>query len=384
MIVPPGSTSQTITVQIVDDSGLAVTALVAATFPPTYYQRAGELLPSAITLSDLAAQDSAWSSGGVKELTGGYYRLDVPNAAFTTASKVRIIGEATGKHLLFPPILVSTLAVNAVQVEGADATDTIGSVVVAALGAYGASTYAGADTGGTTTLLTRLTTTRAANLDNLDVSVNSRLATSEYTAPNNAGITSIEAVTTKLDTAMEQDGVVYRFTTNALEQAPTGDMVPTAGEIADAVYDELTTGHGASGSFGELLVTIGSRTATLGSGRITVLSPVLPSGRLSIIQGDTYTVALNRALTWTETNGGWPDLTGSTITLEINNGTLIATGSIVVATGSNKQVRVELSSTQTSLLEPSMTRYTLVATFSSTSRVTLAADEIVITDREDE
>src|SRR5689334_20155009 len=67
MIIPPGATSQSITITIVDDSGLPVTGLVAATFPTTYYQRAGETLPSAITLSDLAAQNSSYSSGGVKE-----------------------------------------------------------------------------------------------------------------------------------------------------------------------------------------------------------------------------------------------------------------------------------------------------------------------------
>jgi hypothetical protein len=45
------------------------------------------------------------------------------------------------------------------------------------------STYAGADTSGTTTLLTRLTGTRATNLDNLDAAVSTRLATSGYTSP---------------------------------------------------------------------------------------------------------------------------------------------------------------------------------------------------------
>lgn len=106
MIIPPGATSVSITIQIVDDTGLAVTGLAAATFPTTYYSRAGETLPAAISLSDLAAQNSAYSSGGVKELAGGYYRLDVPDAAFTTASRVRIIGEASGKHIIYPVIAV--------------------------------------------------------------------------------------------------------------------------------------------------------------------------------------------------------------------------------------------------------------------------------------
>ncbi len=47
---------------------------------------------------------------------------------------------------------------------------------------------------------------------------------------------AVKAVTDKLDTAVESDGGVYRFTTNALEQAPTGGGTPpTASEIADEV-----------------------------------------------------------------------------------------------------------------------------------------------------
>jgi hypothetical protein len=41
----------------------------------------------------------------------------------------------------------------------------------------------------------------------------------------------IRAVTDKVDTAFELDGVVYRLTTNALEQAPTGGSAPTVIEI---------------------------------------------------------------------------------------------------------------------------------------------------------
>ena len=40
---------------------------------------------------------------------------------------------------------------------------------------------------------------------------------------------SIKAVTDKLDTALEADGGVYRLTTNALEQAPTGSGLDAAG-----------------------------------------------------------------------------------------------------------------------------------------------------------
>lgn len=68
------------------------------------------------------------------------------------------------------------------------------------------------------------------------------LLASGYTAPNNAGIGTILTVTNRLDTALELDGSVYRFTTNALEQAPTGSgggSSLTVEEIVEGVSAEL-------------------------------------------------------------------------------------------------------------------------------------------------
>lgn len=56
----------------------------------------------------------------------------------------------------------------------------------------------------------------------IDAAISTRLATAGYSAPDNSTITANKAILDKLDTAMELDGSVYRFTTNALEQAPSG------------------------------------------------------------------------------------------------------------------------------------------------------------------
>lgn len=76
------------------------------------------------------------------------------------------------------------------------------------------STYAGGDTPGTTTLLSRLTSGRATNLDNLDATVSGRAS--------QTSVDAVKTVTDKVNTAVELDGAVYRFTTNALEQSPAG------------------------------------------------------------------------------------------------------------------------------------------------------------------
>lgn len=81
------------------------------------------------------------------------------------------------------------------------------------------STYAGGDTSGTTTLLSRLTSGRATNLDNLDAAVSTRLATSGYTAPLDAAGTrsAVGLASANLDTQIA--------------------AIPTANANADALLD---------------------------------------------------------------------------------------------------------------------------------------------------
>jgi hypothetical protein len=70
-------------------------------------------------------------------------------------------------------------------------------------------------------------------------------------------VAAIKAVTDQLATAMELDGAVYRFTTNALEQAPGAGSAPTAAQVADAVWDEALAGHAVAGSAGQALSAAG-------------------------------------------------------------------------------------------------------------------------------
>lgn len=100
------------------------------------------------------------------------------------------------------------------------------------------STYAGDDTAGTTTLLSRLTSARASNLDNLDAQVSSRLATAAYTAPLDASGTraAVGLASANLDTQL-----------NGLPSA-----------VADAVWDEATSGHVTPGTTGKALTDAGA------------------------------------------------------------------------------------------------------------------------------
>jgi hypothetical protein len=109
MIFNLGATSQSADVQVLDDSGLPVTGLAAASFPASTYSLAGANADVSITLSDLSLITSAYSSGGIKERGNGYYRLDIPDAAFASAGEVTIRAEATGKHLVYAKLWVGVI-----------------------------------------------------------------------------------------------------------------------------------------------------------------------------------------------------------------------------------------------------------------------------------
>jgi hypothetical protein len=98
---------------------------------------------------------------------------------------------------------------------------------------------------------------------------------------------AIKTVTDKLDTMMEVDGLVYRLTTNALEQAPTGGSAPTASAIADEVQTRTLLAN---------LVQIDSASITGGNGSqmaaafvsfFDVVSPVLTTASVNQT-GDSF------------------------------------------------------------------------------------------------
>jgi hypothetical protein len=104
---------------------------------------------------------------------------------------------------------------------------------------------------------------------------------SAYVAPSNASIASILAIANKLDTALELDGSVYRYTVNALEQAASG-----SGPTLQQILDGITADHGA-GPYGP-----GD-----GSGANTVNVTVRNSVTVAGIPGALVTVYANNGTT---------------------------------------------------------------------------------------
>jgi len=216
---------------------------------------------------------------------------------------------------------------------------------------------------------------------------------------------------TRLDDMIEADGANWRFTTNALEQGPSGEastpnllvsttvatlasqtsFTLTGGSNDDdayngqtaVVYDasdsdypsvrEITDYVGSTkrvtldsapdftlavGDAVKILVAppqldaIQAKTDTI-AGDMTVSAPVTQDLDIVIYQYDDYYDAEGRSLEWTNSDGDWGggDITGATVSLQINHkhtGAAVKTKVGTVVTATGTQkVRVELGTADT-------------------------------------
>lgn len=210
-----------------------------------------------------------------------------------------------------------------------------------------------ADSAGVTTLLSRLTAQRAGNLDNLDAAVSSRLASSAYQSP------------------------------------------PSAGTVADAVWDEPLSGHQAAGSAGEALQTAGSGgippatqqliedtaaiVQTLQAAPLEHAPAVVVGTVLSVARGYDYTASSGRSLALSSDD--WPHLAGATVALvERDPGrTLVHPMEVVLASPTGAQtVRCQMAASFTAALQTGRRPLRVSATLPGGERVDLADVELVV------
>lgn len=113
------------TVFVCDDSGKGITGLVASTFPPLAYVISGANASIAFpALNDLPQITTSYNPGGIKERSGGYYRIDGPIAMTSTeGSTVTIIGEGPNQHVICPPLDIGAVTIAAIR-QDLDANST--------------------------------------------------------------------------------------------------------------------------------------------------------------------------------------------------------------------------------------------------------------------
>lgn len=120
---------------------------------------------------------------------------------------------------------------------------------------------------------------------------------------------------------------------------------------------------------------------------ITTTDPVAAGGDVTLYQADHYDADESRSLDWTTSSSDtWPTLTSATIAFvarhaTTTNKTISASGSVIVATGATKQVRVELAPADTNSKPSGEYTYQLIATLSNGHVVTLAAGDLTLTER---
>lgn len=192
---------------------------------------------SAVTGATVSVQASKnggafYNLSGISEVGNGVYKLTLAGTDTDLLGDLWIVATAPGAVRTSVKMQVVAFNPNNSQTLGVGNLDVAVST---------RSTYAGSDTAGTTTMLSRLTSTRATNLDNLDTPVSSRLPTSSYVIPPTTTeiSSSVWAATTRTLTgfgSLVVDVVagVWGATTRTLTSS--FPAVPTTNEIATAVW----------------------------------------------------------------------------------------------------------------------------------------------------
>ena len=99
MIINAGSTDQTVMIRIVDSTDRTPETGVTTASPglSLVYWRQGAAAAVGLTEVDLTAPDDAHTDGGLLHIGAGYYRLDLPDAAFAAgAAFVQVYGTVDG------------------------------------------------------------------------------------------------------------------------------------------------------------------------------------------------------------------------------------------------------------------------------------------------
>jgi hypothetical protein len=215
----------------------------------------GVTLGTGLTVNDITTKSGySLSAAGITAIW-----QDTTAGDFTAANSI-------GKSIMNGVALGTGLTINAYTGNTPQTGDSF-----ARIGANGVSLSAIPDLAGVTTLLGRLTSTRAGYID----------------------------ILAQISTTLEVDAgspSVYRFTVDALQLAPTGGSAPTAAAIADAVWEEQIGDHsGTAGSTAEQLAAAGAA----GDPWATPLPGAYSSGQAGKIVGDNVNATISSRATQT-------------------------------------------------------------------------------------
>ncbi len=165
--------------------------------------------------------------------------------------------------------------------------------------------------------------------------------------------------------------ITSRATQTSVNDLPTNAELATAlGTADDAVLAAIAAMDDLNAT--QIQAACAAALAAAGAPNITVASPVDAAGTLTIYQGDDCVAADNRAIAFTASVAGSPDLTGATIRLHLEEATFVATGAD--SDGTDWTIKFEPVSSETAALLLRSQNYQVRATLVSGRKVTLGYD----------
>lgn len=303
--IKKGAASQSVYFEFLDSTsttGGRKTGLVYNTSSLTAYYVRNQGSATAITLATLAAANSAWSSGGFKEVDAtnmpGVYRLDVPDAAFATGvDDVTITMKgATG-------MAQASMTLQLVDNTSKDTYDRIGAPIGASISAdiQVIDDFVDTEVAAIKTKTDQLVFTVANQVDVNVIDWKSATAPAmtgdafaRLGAPAGASVSAdVAAVKAVLPAALVSGRIDASVGTMAANVITAAAMASDAGaEIADAVWDEAISGHLTAGSTGNALNAAGSA----GDPWSTPLPGSYGAGTAGKIVGDNIDAAISSRL----------------------------------------------------------------------------------------
>lgn len=219
-------------------------------------------------------------------------------------------------------------------------------------------------------IASQVRTELATELARIDAAITTRLATTGYTAPDNANISTIAAAVAHVTYGLSAlQALIAAIPTAA---APTTAQIKTALEAAGshlalikAATDNLPSDPADQSILAAAIAAVALQITALGALAITVQSPVAESGVITIYQGNDYVTAEGTALLITVAVAGAPDLTGATVRLKLIQDTWVATA--CTSDGTNWTIAFEPDKTEAAALSVGAQPYELEATLASGS-----------------
>ena len=134
MFLKSDESNQSISFEVLDESGLAVTTRTASNFTISYQRRLNGVPLSdtftSVSLSDLLSVNATHSDGGLIHINDGEYRVDLPDAATVTGAdslNIRVVSDQIGDTVIYNDSwLIGTLSSNILKIEGDSVQHTSG------------------------------------------------------------------------------------------------------------------------------------------------------------------------------------------------------------------------------------------------------------------